>query len=77
VEADLSVIVEIYNANYTGRPTMVRSRSTPVELRHARQQTPAFEAELLEQFQARFVVPEDEADQRRDLERGRAGDRFF
>ena len=46
------------------------------ELRNARQMSPALKAELLEQFQTRFVVPKDQTDECVDPERWRTGDCF-
>src|SRR6266496_1667255 len=48
-----------------------------VESRNAWKQSPALEAEPLKQFQARFVVPKDQADNGGDPERRRTADCFF
>ena len=48
-----------------------------VEPGNAWQQSPAFKAEALEQFQARFIVREDQANHGVDPERRRTSDCFF
>ena len=48
-----------------------------VESRNAWKQSPALEAEPLKQFQARFVVSKDQADNGGDPEQRRTADCFF